>query len=252
MIIFAFVQHNIRQPREIPIEFTVVLDTPQHVAKSTVKETAVEKPAPPPEIEPVRDPEPPPPLPAVQQSVVKDPPKPKPIIKPPEPKPKPPEPSPEPAKTETKPEPKPKTPEVKIGPRLVRNGPQNVAKTPKQPALSAKEIERLLKQGAVPGDRNVIPEDEIARCMLLVKRALYAAWLPPSRADAGTKPAEVEIRLGAGGSIVAARMILPSGNAVYDRSVMAAAQSVKRVDGLTANFLRRYDRLTVSFVLDDI
>jgi len=229
-IAFSFLQSVLRRPRELPIEFSVVLD-PGRVAPAPDN-----KPLPPSrEIEPIRDPDPPPPVPPVPD-VIPD--KPVVIDKKPDPKP---------------PDPKPPRPEIKIGPRILR--PTNATTKParnRQPLLSAAEIERLLKQGVPPGERNTIPEDEISRCMLLIKRALYAAWAPPSRAEAGNRPAELELRFGAGGRIIGSRLTLPSGNAAYDRSVLVAADAVDRVDGLTAAFLQRYDRLTVAFVLDDV
>jgi hypothetical protein len=175
------------------------------------------------------------------------------------------------------PDPKPAPPEVKIGPRIVRSAstpPRPVRVAPKLSAaeierllrqagsasgartthaqMSAAEIERQLKNGALSGVANSIPDDEISRCMLLIKRALYAAWDPPSRADAGPRPAELELRFGTGGRIISTRLTQPSGSVGYDRSVTAAAAAVDHVDGLTTAFLQRYDyRLTVEFKLEE-
>jgi colicin import membrane protein len=164
---------------------------------------------------------------------------------------KPPDPTPPDPKP---PDPKPpevkKRPEIAIGPRIVRQVESRPA--PSQPRLSAAEIERMLRQGATPGVRNTVSDDEIARCLLLVKRALYAVWHPPSRSEAGNRPAEVELRMGPGGQILGARLVRSSGNPAYDRSALQAADSVGRVEGLTTAFLRRYERLTVAFQLEDL
>jgi protein TonB len=237
-VALSFWQGCLRRPREELVEFTVVLDQGRI---DVAPQDKPEPPAPAPkDPEPIREPDPPPPVPPVpitpvdtHEAVVLD----KKPDKPPEPKP---------------PEPKPDKPEIKIGPRIVRQtttAPKPVRAT--QPRLSATEIERMLKNGATPGVRNTLANDEVSRCMLLIKRALYAAWDPPSRADAGSRPAEVELRFGASGRIMSARISQSSGNADYDRSVTAAVAAVDRVDGLTTAFLQRYDRLTVEFKLEE-
>lgn len=235
-VVFSFWRSFLRPPVEIPLDITVVLD-PGRIEMAPQDQATPQPPAPK-DPEPIRDPDPPPPVPPVPvvpitpvdtpDAVVPD------------------------KKNEKPPDPKPVKPEIKIGPRIVRQVVtplKNVRAT--QPRLSAAEIERMLRQGATPGVRNSIPDNEISRCMLLIKRALYAAWDPPSRADAGPRPAELELRFDGGGRIISFRLTQPSGAAAYDRSVLAAADAVGRVEGLTTAFLQRYDRLTVEFKLED-
>lgn len=232
-VVLSFWHGWLRQPREIPVEFTVVLDPGRMEMSPEDKSVA---PTPKSRLpDPIPEPDPPPSVPPVPvvpvnvpNAIVSD------------------------NNTDKPPTPKPSKTEIKIGPRIVRQAstsPRSVRTT--QPRLSASEIERLLKLGATPGVRNTIPDDEVSRCMLLIKRALYTAWDPPSRVDAGAQPAELELRFGVGGRIINTRLIKPSGNVDYDRSVIVAAAALDHVDGLTASFLKRYDRLTVEFKLDD-
>jgi hypothetical protein len=120
----------------------------------------------------------------------------------------------------------------------------------RQPMLSAEEIARLLALGARPGEANVIPQGEVQRCFLLVKRALYDAWVRPSRGDAGPRPAQIELTFGAGGVIAHVRLVRSSGSVILDRSAEAAGRAAGQVSGLTGRFLHDYPRVTVDFELE--
>jgi hypothetical protein len=96
----------------------------------------------------------------------------------------------------------------------------------------------------------VIPQDEVSRCLLLVKRALYEAWVRPSRGDAGPRPAQIELTFGFGGTIAQVRLVRSSGSVILDRSAEAAGRAVGQVSGLTARFLHDYPRVTVDFELE--
>ncbi|MBM4164180.1 MAG: TonB C-terminal domain-containing protein [Lentisphaerae bacterium] len=156
---------------------------------------------------------------------------------------------PEPDQTPAK---SPSSPFIK-GERVVRPtpGPRlQPVKLTRQPTLSAEEIARMLVLGARPGEENVIPQDEVQRCFLLVKRALYEAWVRPSRGDAGPRPAQIELTFGAGGVIARVRLVRSSGSAILDRSAEAAGRAVGQINGLTARFLRDYPRVTVDFEIE--
>jgi TonB family protein len=182
--------------------------------------------------------------------------------KPPETKPKPPETKPKPPVVkppETKPKPpetKPKPPEIKpaapvknpieLGRRVVTAPNKN----PPPPGirLSPEEIQRRLALGATPGNRNLMPEGDTLDYEV-IRRQLYKAWAQPGSVPNQVK-AEVEIRMNAAGTIISRRMLRASGNAVMDRSVMDAVQSVFRIDGLTPGFIdRKSGRVTITFEL---
>jgi hypothetical protein len=84
----------------------------------------------------------------------------------------------------------------------------------------------------------------------LVKRALYEAWVRPSRGDAGPRPAQIELTFGFGGTIAQVRLVSSSGSVILDRSAEAAGRAVGQVSGLTARFLHDYPRVTVDFELE--
>lgn len=112
--------------------------------------------------------------------------------------------------------------------------------------LSSEEIRRLLAVGAKPADETSVPDEE-RRCLDLIRRAFYTAWVQPSAEEAGGAEAEVAVRLGPGGTISGASLVRPSGRAVLDDSVMKGVRSVTRIEGLTAGFLTRYPEVVISF-----
>ena len=229
------------KPSEIPIEFTVIVESmPEVAAEPEVKKPPAPKPPPP-------APKPPPPADAVV--AVKKP------VKPPKPKPVPPKPVP--PKPEP-PKPTPKAPAAKPqstfkkGERVVRDVAVKAPplKLTREPTLSADEIARLLAAGAKPGTENSIPQGEVERCFMLVKQALYNGWERPSRSDAGRRAAEIELSFGTGGTVTAVRLTKSSGSAIHDRSAVAAGRAVGKINGLTGRFLRQYPRVTVDFELE--
>ena len=260
------------RPKEvvIPLDFTVVLE--ENLVEPNVPEPdePAAEPEPEPESAPAPDPPKPEPLPAPPKDAVaiekKEPPKPKPPPpkpkppppkpKPPPPKPKPPAPKPKPAPPKPKPFVKGKRVEASKQPRF-----EDLYKPydPSKPAsskpvtdkaLSRAEIEKALRSGARPGTRNVVPEGELSRCVLLVKRALYDAWEQPGAGDAGTRPAQLDIRLDSSGRIISYRIRLSSGSAYFDQTVLKAAANAQPIRGLSAAFLKQYENLTVEFKLE--
>lgn len=136
---------------------------------------------------------------------------------------------------------------IKISDKVISN-PLN-KKPPKKP-LSAEEIEKLLKKGAKPSDRTVIPEDDQIYAAML-KQAFYDAWTAPSEAEVGDAVTVVEVRLAPGGRIVSARIKKGSGIGALDQSVSRALKYVRRVNGLSADFISRHEVNTLRFRVDD-
>ena len=259
------------RPKEvaIPLDFTVVLNAnledpnlPDVTPEPEQPKPPAPKPPPPPE-PPKPQPLPEPPKDVVPVETKKpDPPKEKkPEVKKPDP-PKPPPKKPDP--------PKEKKPEFKKGQRVEAPPPKPKPKQPRfedtykpydpskpvstkpvtDPKLSRAEIEKALGEGARIGTRNSIPEDEISRCVVLVRNALYDAWEQPGEGDAGPRPALLDIRLDSAGRIVSYRIRQSSGSAYFDQTVLKAAARAQSIRGLTVAFLKQYETLTVEFKLE--
>ena len=113
--------------------------------------------------------------------------------------------------------------------------------------LSAAEIRRLLALGATPGTQTVIPAEE-DRCKLMVRNALYDAWEPPSKQDAGRAAALVRLWFADGGRILRWRLERASGVPVLDDSVNQVFDRVQDVPGLSVAFLREFR--TKGFAVD--
>jgi len=258
----------------IPLDFTVVLDEnliepniPDEKPEPEQKKTPDDAPAPRPAAQPQSEPEPeieppePMPLPEPPKDAIAVEKK-KPEKKKPEPVKKP---AAEPAKKTA--EPVKKAEPFKKGKRV------EAPRQPQQPKfedvykpydpskpvsykpltdkmLSRGEIEKALREGARAGTRNEIPEDEISRCVVLVKRSLYDAWDQPGATDAGARPALLDIRLDSAGRIVSYRIRQSSGSSSFDQTVLKAAANAVPIRGLSLAFLRQYETLTVEFKLE--
>ncbi len=247
---FALRHRLIRREMPQPVEFTVVL--PEEIPE-TVEEKREEPPV---KVEP--DPVMPDTPPRVQDAVVlkKEPPKEKPK---PQEKPKP---APKPVeKPIAKPPPKkveqPKPEPFKRGRRVETQPKEDFTKlqratvtTSQEKPLSSDEIRKALQAGARPGARNTLPDSEVSRCISLVRRAMYDAWIQPGSAEAGPRPAQLTIRLDSAGRLVSYRIKQSSGSAYFDQSVLKAAAGVQQIRGLSADFLTKYETLTIEFVLD--
>lgn len=116
--------------------------------------------------------------------------------------------------------------------------------------LSLGDIEKALRDGARAGTQNMIPEDELSRCVVLVKRAMHDAWEQPGEGDAGSRPTLLDIHLDSTGRIVSYEIRQSSGNAYFDQTVLKAAAGVTQIRGLTLAFLKQYETLTVEFKLE--
>jgi outer membrane biosynthesis protein TonB len=177
------------------------------------------------------------------------------VAVPPAPVPEP-DPQPTPAKPKPKPvEPDPVPPKPKPKPRVrpkIERSTNLVTRTtsakppPAKPTPLPEEIARLLAAGAKPSDHTSVPGED-PRCLEMIRRALYAAWVQPSVSGAASLVAEATLELGAGGAVRSGRVSRSSGSAEFDASVEAALRSVSRVEGLTAGFLKRYPSVSIAF-----
>ena len=179
------------------------------------------------------------------------------LVNEPEPAPEPepevapePDPVPQPPKQD-----KPKRKPIKISdkvvqinqPKVTKNQPSKVTK---KNDLTPEEIEKLLKMGAKPSDHTSVP-GERERCLAIVYNKLYDAWRRPSLSPTEVaKPAELTIWLGDSGVIKKYKLTRSSGNRELDASVESAAKAVRRIPGLTSDFIKEYKTITINFVLE--
>lgn len=150
---------------------------------------------------------------------------------------------------------KPKRKPIKISdkvvqinqPKVTKNQPSKVTK---KNDLTPEEIEKLLKMGAKPSDHTSVP-GERERCLAIVYNKLYDAWRRPSLSPTEVaKPAELTIWLGDSGVIKKYKLTRSSGNRELDASIESAAKAVRRIPGLTSDFIKEYKTITINFVLE--
>jgi outer membrane biosynthesis protein TonB len=209
----------------IPVEF--IVDVTSLMPDAGIADDAPPAPEPAPEPEPELVPEPEPdPIP----ELVPEPPKPEP------PKPEPPNPEP----------PKPPKPPIEISRTRVTRTVGDAARKPNP--LSEAEIRRLLALGATAGDRTSIP-DEDSRGLALIKTTLDKLWQKPSKAAAGDAESFLRLWIEPDGSVGKAELSRRSGNAELDASVEAVGLQVRRIHGLTSDFIQRRSPVTVSFTV---
>jgi TonB family protein len=60
---------------------------------------------------------------------------------------------------------------------------------------------------------------------------------------------KVDIELGLNGAVLDSRLASSSGNSVMDESVLRAVKAVRRIPGLSAEFIRQHRRMPVVFEL---
>ena len=124
--------------------------------------------------------------------------------------------------------------------------PSKGVKKPQEKVLTEEEIRKFLSQGAIIGNRTIIP-DEVSRNMELIRKTLYGAWIEPSAAEVGKLWVDAEVEFDKEGRIIGWRLIQKSGMAIMDESVANALKSVSFINGLTPAFLEKYRRITVRF-----
>lgn len=159
----------------------------------------------------------------------------------------PPEPEPEavpPPQPRPRPRPK-KKPISRSTKRVVRTA--ESAKLEK--VLSEEQIRKLLERGVKAGNHTRLPDSDTLS-LEQIRLAFYNAWEQPGREETDGRTVRAEISLAADGRITGRRVVDESGIAVMDTSVMRALNAVTRVEGLTADFVRRYPSVTIAFKVE--
>ncbi len=185
-------------------------------------------------------------------------------------------------KQQVKPAPLPPVPEPPVLPKAVPPPPREIKKTPvkpptpkppqkpkpqkpvptqprkptvrQPPKMTKAQIEDALMSSTTP--RNpvsavvssaAVSEGDIDPDLAIVYQAFYDAWSQPSYTDVGDATANVTIQLALDGTVLDRTLTKSSGNTVLDASVMGAAETVRRIEGLSVDFTERYRRVTVEF-----
>lgn len=103
--------------------------------------------------------------------------------------------------------------------------------------LTEKEILEMLRLGAKPSNVNVIPQGD-AFYRAIIQAACYDTWIQPTYEASRGLVAEVSLRFDLDGNIVSAELLRKTGVPAMDDSVMAAVRSLRRIDGLSPDWLR--------------
>ena len=163
---------------------------------------------------------------------------------PPEPEIEPePEPEPEPEITVPKKKPAKKPPKKK--PVKLR---RRIKKTPR---LTQKDVEDLLNPAVGRTGPSTPTTVNDATYRAIIRQTFYDAWNQPGYADVEDAVAVVTIRLRSGGAVASRSLSKPSGNRILDDSVTRSIQAVKRIPGLSSDFIARNATITVSFRVKD-
>ena len=234
----------------IPIDLTVVVH--QNLDGAEDEPPPVSPPEPEPQVEPPPEPEPPkePVEPKVEPEV-------KPadavVVKEKDPEP-PKEDKPKPDDKPTPPPPKKDKPKITREERIaqMRRSTQTV-KTPPKPRnngktdMRPKDWEKLLNAGYRPSSVNQgLDASEAARCHALIRKAFYDKWESPAWTSE-LKKAMLEVKFGRSGEVLGYRLVGSFGDASADKTVLRAAAGVKRVRGLTPEFLSNNSVVKVRF-----
>ncbi len=149
-------------------------------------------------------------------------PKPAPIPEPVKPTPKPkPKPTPKPKPKVEKP--KPKKPRY-TPPDKIKIG-KKVNEQPSKPTISSADIKKAMSDISSPRKSSGDPS-RFSYYYSQVMAKLHAAWVPPNTVGAISRPAEVRFSMRSNGSVTARKLTTSSGNAVFDQTVMKAANRV--------------------------
>ncbi len=112
--------------------------------------------------------------------------------------------------------------------------------------LTESEIRKLLEAGARPGDHTSIL-DEDQRGLALIKQTLDVIWQKPSSAVAGASDTHLKLWLEPDGTVRKTELSKKSGNPELDASVQEVGRQVRRIHGLSPDFIRRRSPVTVGF-----
>lgn len=210
------------KPKEIVTFIEFGDPAPQVSVEQVTRLSEPEPPAPEPEPAPVPEP------------VVKPKPKPKPKVEKPKPKPKPKEPE-KPKWKSTDPK------DIKIG--------KKVNEKPSKPTVSETDIKKALSGIASSSSSSSVNPSQFNDYYARVMSLFYNHWKPPASATSATGSAIVKISIRKNGQITKRAKIKGSGDALYDRTVMDAVNTVSTMPKPPSNY--PYDYVEVIFTLEN-
>ena len=127
----------------------------------------------------------------------------------------------------------------------VKNQPSGNGKTEKQ-RNRPEDIEKLLNQGYKPGTTTQLAASETDRCISLIREAFYAKWNRPPWTDS-LREMLLDVQFDMNGRVRGYRLSKSSGDAKADATVTQAAALVSVVHGLSTDFLRKNQQVTIRF-----
>ena len=148
------------------------------------------------------------------------------------------------AKLVKKPKPKPFVKSKKLikPPPSMRTGKGTASEKP----MSAADIQKYLAQGYKFGSRNQLAANETQRCVSVISEAIRREWNKESFSwHSGLRSIHVTLVFGPGGTIKRWNIVQRSGEAEVDRTAQNALSRLKRVAGLSYEFLSKYPEITV-------
>ncbi len=113
------------------------------------------------------------------------------------------------------------------------------------PRITEDRIREALSEG-IPQTRPVTADRE-RFYKEIIRRRFHEAWVQPSAEGAEGLIVKARISLGPGGRVTAANLLNRSGNPAMDGSVSDALESVDRIDGLSEEFVKRNNNVTIAF-----
>jgi TonB family protein len=197
--------------------------------KEVVMEIGIAAPAPPAAVRPI--------LPSIQPEPAPEP--------EPTPEPEKPAPVPEPEKPKPKPEPKPEKPKwepAEVKPQFDRRVIRKAPTTPRpavQPRRNLSELKKTLG--------SVLSQDPDDAYYGTIQPRFYAVWQQPASAPYGTR-ATATVRISSTGQATYSALTAPSGNPVFDQSVLAALRAIGRLPAPPKSLANR--DITVDFIIN--
>lgn len=95
-----------------------------------------------------------------------------------------------------------------------------------------------------------VSAEEDALSKGLIYQAFHDAWDQPGYADVGGSVVTVSVQLLGNGIVTRPVLVKSSGNEVMDASVMQAVRSVGRINGLSAEFVRKHSDIEFRFKVE--
>lgn len=144
-----------------------------------------------------------------------------------------------------KPVPVERPPDLKLPDNIKRYGKGTAADKP----LDNIDMKKMLEQGYRYGARNQLATSEEQLCVSLIRAAILREWNKESfKWYSGLRPIEVNLQLGAGGTVKGFKIHSGSGDADVDRTAQSALARLKangRIAGLTAQFLEKFPSINI-------